>query len=92
MTKYNFDFTQLCLAINDVSESEKLDKYIRGLRDKIRVEVELAEPATLAQAMSKAQRIDNITCHSYISQYSENGNRNHTSYPDIVCMIRHLAS
>ncbi len=30
VAKYNFDFTQLCLEINDISESEKLDKYIRG--------------------------------------------------------------
>jgi hypothetical protein len=64
VAKYNFDFTQLCLEINDVSESEKLDKYIRGLKDRIRVEVELAEPTALAQAMSKAQRIDNITYQS----------------------------
>jgi hypothetical protein len=64
VAKYNFDFTQLCLEINDISESEKLDKYIRGLKDRIRVEVELAEPTALAQAMSKAQRIDNITYQS----------------------------
>ena len=64
VAKYNFDFTQLCLEINDISESEKLDKYVRGLKDRIRVEVELAEPTTLPQAMSKAQRIDNITYQS----------------------------
>src|ERR1700751_13550 len=64
VAKYNFDFTQLCLEINDIHESEKLDKYVRGLKDNIRVEVELAEPTTLAQAMSKAQRIDNITYQS----------------------------
>ena len=64
VAKYNFDFTQLCLEINDISESEKLDKYIRGLKDRVRVEVELAEPTALAQAMSKAQRIDNITYQS----------------------------
>src|SRR6201995_2063753 len=64
VAKYNFDFTQLCLEINDISESEKLDKYIRGLTDRIKVEVELAEPTALAQAMSKAQRIDNITYQS----------------------------
>lgn len=82
VAKYNFDFTQLCLEINDISESEKLDKYVRGLKDKIRVEVELAEPTTLPQAMSKAQRIDNITYQSYTSQHHENGIRNRNSYTD----------
>src|ERR1700760_4337975 len=75
VAKYNFDFTQLCLEINDIHESEKLDKYVRGLKEKIRVEVELAEPTTLAQAMSKAHRIDNITYQTYISQHSEHSNR-----------------
>jgi hypothetical protein len=82
VAKYNFDFTQLCLEINDISESEKLDKYVRGLKDKIRVEVELAEPATLAQAMSKAQRIDNITYQTYISQHRQHTSRNFSSHPD----------
>src|SRR6202049_498441 len=70
VAKYNFHFTQLCLEINDISESEKLDKYVRGLKDRIRVEVELAEPTTLAQAMSKAQRIDNITYQSRMGHNS----------------------
>lgn len=77
VAKYNFDFTQLCLEIKDISESEKLDKYVRGLKDKIRVEVELAEPTTLAQAMSKAQRIDNITYQSRIAQNNAFGNRSY---------------
>jgi hypothetical protein len=86
VAKYNFDFTQLCLEINDIHESEKLDKYVRGLKEKIRVEVELAEPTTLAQAMSKAQRIDNITYQTYISQHSQHGSRNFSSYPDSNAM------
>jgi hypothetical protein len=72
VAKYNFDFTQLCLEIKDISESEKLDKYVRGLKDKIRMEVELAEPRTLMEAMSKAQRIDNITYQSYFSSNHSN--------------------
>jgi hypothetical protein len=42
----------------------------------------LVDPSTLAQAMSKAQRIDNITYQSYVSQHSENGNRIRNSYSD----------
>ena len=86
VTKYNFDFTQLCLEINDINESEKLDKYVRGLKDKIRVEVELAEPTTLAQAMSKAQRIDNITYQTYISQHGQHGGHNFSGYSDSNAM------
>jgi Retrotransposon gag protein len=86
VAKYNFDFTQLCLEINDIHESEKLDKYVRGLKEKIRVEVELAEPTTLAQAMSKAQRIDNITYQTYISQHGQHASRNFNSYTDSNAM------
>jgi hypothetical protein len=64
VVKYNYEITQLFLEIGDVHESEKLDRYVRGLKDKVRMEVELAEPTTLAQAMAKAQRVDGITYHS----------------------------
>ena len=64
VAKYNYEITQLFLEIGDVHESEKLDRYVRGLKDKVRMEVELAEPTTLAQAMAKAQRVDGITYHS----------------------------
>jgi hypothetical protein len=64
VAKYNYDITQLFLEIGDIHESEKLDRYVRGLKDKIRMEVELAEPATLAVATAKAQRVDGITYHS----------------------------
>jgi hypothetical protein len=79
VAKYNFDFTQLCLEIRDISESEKLDKYVRGLKDKIRIEVELTEPHTLMQAMSKAQRIDNITFQSTFSHSNSNAYGRNTS-------------
>ena len=64
VAKYNYEITQLFLEIGDVHESEKLDRYVRGLKDKVRMEVELTEPTTLAQAMAKAQRVDGITYHS----------------------------
>ena len=44
-----------------MNEAEKLDRYIRGLKTPIRVEVELAAPRDLNDAMSKAQRIDLIS-------------------------------
>src|SRR5258708_16966127 len=32
VVRYNSEFQQLCLQINDINEAEKLDKYIRGLK------------------------------------------------------------
>src|ERR1700682_2438211 len=64
VAKYNYDIGQLFLEIGDIHDTEKLDRYIRGLKDKVRMEVELTEPTTLAVAMSKAQRVDGITYHS----------------------------
>jgi len=61
VSKYNFEFTGICVDIDDMNEAEKLDRYIRGLKTPIRVEVELAAPHDLNDAMSKAQRIDLIS-------------------------------
>jgi hypothetical protein len=75
--KYNFEFTQLCLEIDDLSEAEKLDKYKRGLKPMIRTEVELSNPNTAIEAMNAAQRIDSIT---YQNRPQSNFNfRNYTS-------------
>jgi hypothetical protein len=75
VSKYNFEFTALCLEIDDISESEKLDRYIRGLKYSIKEKVELEEPTTLAEAMSKAQRIDSITYYSRHGSSSSSGNK-----------------
>ena len=76
VVRYNSEFQQLCLQINDISEAEKLDKYIRGLKSAIREKVELDEPRTLADAMSKAQRIDSITYHSRMMHGTEQTSAN----------------
>ena len=76
VVRYNSEFQQLCLQINDISEAEKLDKYIRGLKSAIREKVELDEPRTLADAMSKAQRIDSITYHSRMMHGTEHTSTN----------------
>ena len=78
VAKYNYNISQLFLEIGDIHESEKLDRYVRGLKDKIRLEVELAEPTTLTQAMAKAQRVDGITYHSRMTQ--DMGSAYHNKY------------
>src|ERR1700738_5679009 len=85
VAKYNYEITQLFLEIGDVHESEKLDRYVRGLKDKVRMEVELAAPTTLAQAMTKAQRVDGITYHSRKMNPTSN-NTYRTSVGDSVPM------
>src|SRR4051812_5150379 len=81
VAKYNFEITQLFLEIGDVSDNEKLDKYVRGLKDKIRLEVELAEPTTLKAAMTKAQRVDGITYHTRMVQTGDYATSNTYSAP-----------
>src|SRR5258708_27353840 len=66
VSKYNQEFTALALQIPDLSDAEKLDRYLRGLKTSIKVDIELAEPTTLADAMAKAQRIDNIHVLVYL--------------------------
>lgn len=71
--RYNTDFNRLVLEAGNVSAAEQLHRYIRGLKPKIRVEVELADPQTVHAAMEKAQRIDTITWYArneYNSSYN----------------------
>ena len=81
VAKYNFEITQLFLEIGDVGDNEKLDKYVRGLKDKILLEVELAEPTTLKAAMTKAQRVDGITYHTQTVQTGDYATSNTYSAP-----------
>ena len=64
---YTSEFNKLCIRIDDIAESEKLDKFIRGLKPNIRKEVKLKTPHALIDAISYAQTIDNI-------EYSERSN------------------
>ena len=58
--KYVYEFNMLCLDIPNISEDEKLDKFIRGLRQNVQTEVMIEDPVTLVKAMELAQRIDSI--------------------------------
>ena len=58
---YANEFRTLLLEIPDMSEDEKLDRFVRGLRFSIRKEVELRDPKSLTEAMSIAERYDSIS-------------------------------
>jgi len=63
--EYTALFRSITLEIPDINESEKMDKFIRGLKQNIRNEVETRDPATLADAIKMADRLDAITFQSH---------------------------
>ena len=52
---YAFAFRAIILEISNIAESEKLDRFVRGLKDRVRQEVELRDPATLEEANKIAE-------------------------------------
>ena len=59
--EYTSMFRHLCTSIKDISEAEKLDRYVRGLKPHTKRKVELREPPvrTFAEASKIAERVDN---------------------------------
>ena len=52
--------TALAMRIPGLSQTQILDKFIRGLKSKIRIEVELRDPKTPNEAYRLADRFDRI--------------------------------
>lgn len=55
---YTAKFRQLCSIIQKISDDEKLDRYVRGLKYKIQKEVNLKSPATFLEATQMAEKLD----------------------------------
>ena len=71
MTDYAARFSAIAFDISDLSESEKLDKFFRGLKSTIRKEIVLkGKPSTFTAMLREAERIDAI-----LFENSPNGNR-----------------
>ncbi len=96
VSKYNAEFMQLVLEAGNVDANEQLHRYVRGLKPKIRVEIELSDPRAVHEAMEKAQRIDTITWHAhkeYNSNWKSHGASNSSSYaPMDLSAIKQQAS
>ena len=60
VSDYNSAFNNVIMGIPDLSASELLDRYVRGLKDKTRVEVILKAPQNLLDAQNIADKIDTI--------------------------------
>ena len=58
---YIEQFRSLCLQIPDLSEAERLDRFLRGLQKSIYREVFLRDPKNLDSAMSMASRLDALS-------------------------------
>ena len=57
----------LAMQMTGVSETQKLDKFIRGLKPKTRIEVELRDPKGTDEAYRLADRFDRIVYGHYDS-------------------------
>lgn len=55
---YTTQFRNLCAIIRTIHEDEKLDRYVRGLRPKIRNELHMRNPSTYLEATQLAERMD----------------------------------
>ena len=55
-----FRFREVCLKIHDLSEVEKLDRFMRALIPSVRVQVELKGPTNIQEAAMYAERADAV--------------------------------
>src|SRR5437667_8483100 len=58
--EYMSVLTALAMGIPGLSQTQILDKFIRGLKPKTRIEVELRDPRTTDEAYRLADRFDRI--------------------------------
>lgn len=57
---YTDGFKRIVANIPDMSASEKMDRYERGLKPEVRVHVALADPPTLEEWIKRAEKVDEI--------------------------------
>lgn len=71
--QYTKDFKDLALNIPDLREEEKMDRYKRGLKHEVRLQVAFANPATFNALVDTASQIDDIL-------FSHRNKMQHKSY------------
>lgn len=57
---YTEEFKRLLLNIPDIAEGEKLDRYRRGLKREVRLQLALTNPASFQQACIMAEQVDSV--------------------------------
>ena len=78
---YNHEFSKWLLQVPTMSTPEQIFHYSQGLKNRIRIEIERAEPNNLQDAMRIADRIDslyqsNSGFSSFGNSYSNNSGSN----------------
>ena len=59
--QYAHEFRTITADIPGISEDEKIDRFVRGLKDRTRQEVDIRDPKTLDEAVRIADRYDTIS-------------------------------
>ena len=72
---YTALFRQLNTRIPTLSEDERLDRYIRGLKPRTRKEVEIREPASYDDATRLAEKLDVAFERAYTSDRCDRSDR-----------------
>lgn len=65
---YAFEFRNIVAELPSMTEEEKVDKFIRGLKDRTRQEVDIRDPKSLEEAIRIADRFDAISFQSHRKQ------------------------
>ena len=60
MADFVFRFRATCLKIPDLSEAEKMDRFVRALAQDVRLQVELRCPWDFHEAAMFAERADAV--------------------------------
>ena len=60
LNSYVQQFRELANQATDMSEAEQLDRFVRGLKTRTRIEVELRDPKTLDDAIVMSDRFDSV--------------------------------
>ncbi|CAI5962873.1 unnamed protein product [Closterium sp. NIES-64] len=82
VAEYVNRFRELVLEIPDIPASEQMDKFKRGLKPKIRTEVELRECTSMDDMIRVAERFDTI---NFAAFQRFNGMMGHTKHAPAAC-------
>lgn len=78
--RYVNEFNTLSLKIPDLSDVERIDRFLRGLKPKVRAEVELRSPTDFSAACSMAERVDTLCFPSHSAGYPPSNNFSSSTY------------
>lgn len=81
VSKYLSLFRNVALTITDMNAGEKLDKFVDGLKQEIRIEVMKSSVSTFEEAAQVALRVDSAIYASGSSRIGAEATRQSSSYP-----------